>query len=262
MAMLGRAANAAIKPLLDRVNARSIWWQFGLFPILSRVSVSELWVGGRRVKVHIPAHERERQQWEINHLFLDDPYCLRSLNSGQVSKIIDVGANIGFFSILARHYFPEATIDAYEPSESVFPLLTKNLSGLDVNIFPTGVGRNAGRGVVVERETSLFNKIILSNCGRIPIVSISQAITRIGGVVDLCKLDCEGAEWEILDDSGFLDRVRYLAMEYHPDPNGHRDIEWLIRRLRGAGFSIQSLRESDVSGVGQVFAKKSARFGE
>jgi FkbM family methyltransferase len=257
MAILGRLANAAIKPLIDRVNARSIWWQFGLFPILSRVSISVLWVGGKRVTVHIPALERERQQWEINHLFLDDPYCLRSLNSNEVSKVIDVGANIGFFSILARHYFPEATIDAYEPSESVFPFLAKNLSGLDVNLFRAGVGRNAGCGDVVEGETSLFNTIRFRDHGEIPIVSISQAVTRIGREVDLCKLDCEGAEWEILEDTAFLNQVRYLAIEYHPDPDGHRDIEWLIGRLRGAGFSIKSLRESETSGVGQVFAKKS-----
>jgi FkbM family methyltransferase len=255
MAMLGRAA-IALKPLHHRVNARSIWWQFGLFPIRSDVSVSQLWVGGKRVKVHIPGHERERQQWEIKHLFVDDPYCLRSLSSGEVSKIIDVGANIGFFSILARHYFPAAMIDAYEPNKSVFPFLAKNLSHLEVNIFMAGVGRNAGRGDVVEGTTSLYSTIRRDDLGNIPIVSISQAIERMGRNVDLCKLDCEGAEWEILEDPDFLDRVRYLAIEYHPDPDGYRNVEWLIGKLRLSGFAIRSLRESEAPGVGQVFARK------
>ena len=47
--------------------------------------------------------------------------------------------------------------------------------------------------------------------------SISKVIRRIahGGIVDLVKLDCEGAEWEILQDSQAMKCVINLTMEYH-----------------------------------------------
>ena len=46
-------------------------------------------------------------------------------------------------------------------------------------------------------------------------VSLATAIERIGVAVDLLKLDCEGAEWEILKSEGCWHVVRNIRMEIH-----------------------------------------------
>src|SRR5262245_18616314 len=46
------------------------------------------------------------------NLALDDEYGLREADDPKT--IIDVGANVGLFSLLARHYFPDSIIRAYE----------------------------------------------------------------------------------------------------------------------------------------------------
>jgi FkbM family methyltransferase len=64
------------------------------------------------------------------------------------------------------------------------------------------------------------------------------------GVVDLCKMDVEGAEYEILSSPthSLLKRVRYLIIEIHNRP-GHSKND-LLRKLDELGFT-----EIEVSGV-------------
>ena len=51
-------------------------------------------------------------------IFLDDDYYLERQNK-EVSSVLDIGANLGFFSIAARNAFPNATIHSYEPNEDL-----------------------------------------------------------------------------------------------------------------------------------------------
>ena len=57
--------------------------------------------------------------------YLFDEYFLRKICRDRISKIVDVGANVGFFSLTARSFFPLAKIHAYEPSKSNFRFLEK-----------------------------------------------------------------------------------------------------------------------------------------
>jgi hypothetical protein len=67
--------------------------------------------------------------------------------------------------------------------------------------------------------------------GDVPITSIHDVVARLNGGVDLLKVDCEGAEWEILEQLDPLGKVRSLRMEYHlwarPEST-HADIDRLV----------------------------------
>jgi hypothetical protein len=70
--------------------------------------------------------------------------------------------------------------------------------------------------------------------------------------IDLLKLDCEGAEYDILFGAAPLDmsRVREIRMEYHSG----RDTE-LKTYLRNAGFEITSFRP-DSATTGNIWARR------
>ena len=53
----------------------------------------------------------------FKEIFIHDEYFLRKICRDRISKIVDVGANVGFFSLTARSFFPLAKIHAYEPSK-------------------------------------------------------------------------------------------------------------------------------------------------
>ena len=144
-------------------------------------------------------------------IFIDDVYGLSKLSD--VRTIIDVGAHAGFFSLASRMRFPEAIIHAYEPNPATLPFLKSQAMTGRFDVFAEAVGCSDGM-VSVDQGLDSVHATTHSG-GDVPMISIRRAIERIGGTVDLLKLDCEGAEWEILTDTAAIRAVKYLRMEYH-----------------------------------------------
>lgn len=242
-------------PLLSRIEHRARWWRFGLFPITSSLVVRHLHIAGKHIHLRFPEGEFKEQQWELAHLFMDDPYGLRRMR-GELKTVLDVGGNIGLFALLCRHYFPAAVIHCYEPSPGLREVLNHNTSGLNIKTFGQGIGSSNGLASMTGAINSLNGELIPSSDGDVVVVSIAEALDRLGGRIDLMKLDCEGAEWDILDASGALERTDRLAMEYHLDKGTSKSLPVLVALLKSRGFAIQSLVESSTAPVGQLIAIK------
>jgi FkbM family methyltransferase len=248
-----RLADRLASPILTRLSARAKWWPVGRFPLRSGTRVDWIHVGSRVIHISVPAGEKNHQSWEFNHLFCDDPYRLAALPHG-LRTILDVGGNVGLFSMLARHYFPEALIHSYEPDPEIFSLLKRNTEGIGVVAHNAGIASSGGQAAIVKNGSSLSTSLNLVTGGPIRIVSIRSALDQLGDTIDLLKLDCEGGEWSILKDRETLRRAKYLAMEYHLTRNGSLAVWELIRLLQQEGFAIDSLRESRIRVVGQLTA--------
>jgi len=76
----------------------------------------------------------------------------------------------------------------------------------------------------------------------------------IPGNIDLLKMDCEGAEYEILESmaaTGHLSKVRAAALEWHHYPGGE-GLSDLLELLDG--FSLQTLEYHDTGDSGILYA--------
>lgn len=151
---------------------------------------------------------------DVISIFLDDEYGLRSV-CGKIQSIVDIGANIGLFSLWARHHFRDATIHAYEPNKEITHFAADNLKEATVVLFREGVSNESTAGTLVMKQSSRFVKTRKEASGSVKLTGIDTVIDRIGGKLDLLKLDCEGAEWEIFLRSDVLEAVRQIRMEYH-----------------------------------------------
>jgi FkbM family methyltransferase len=251
-----RLADRVARPLLTRLTQRAMWWPIGHFPLRSGEKVESLRVSSRRIDIAVPESETRHQQWELSHLWGDDPYRLAVLPRN-LGTVLDVGANVGFFAILARHYFPTATIHCYEPAPAIFPILQRHTNDLRVIAHQAGVSKNDGSASLVSQDQgpSLYNRLILDAEGAIQLISFKNAIDRLGETVDLLKLDCEGGEWSIMEDRESLRRVKHIAMEYHLACEGSLPLWDLVYLLKTEKFEIESLRESSNRVVGQVTAR-------
>lgn len=244
-------------PVIARLKSRFFWWQFGNFPIRSNHVIKRLLVDGMVSDLVFPHGESHSQQWELKHILQDDPYRLNSIQI-PVGRVVDVGANIGIFTLFARHKFPGAVIHSYEPNLKLTEVLQCNTRNANAVVFAEGVSRVDGTGSICNDDNSLCGIINTETGGSIPIRAFATVLERIGGSIDLLKLDCEGGEWEILRDRQSLSKVRFLVMEYHldcPSPREPQKLSSLVSALNDHGFRITSLRESDNTSVGQLSAE-------
>ncbi len=169
------------------------------------------------------------------------------LKIGERDVILDIGANIGAFSVYCAQRASLGRVISYEALPANFGMLLKNAK---LNGLPNIRARNLA---VWDRSTRVRLPVGDSYTG----VSIFRKEKRAVGVrtttleeifrkerlsrVDVMKLDVEGAEYEIIAGApaGLLERIRTIVLEYHDGlrPGKHRtEIE---ARLRGAGFAVR-----------------------
>ncbi len=163
--------------------------------------------------------------------------------------IIDVGAHIGAFSVLASKRSPNARIYAIEPALESYQLLEQNikLNKCD-NVIPTKKALHNQRG-----EVKLFHDIEHGNWGH----SIVKEFSPEGEIVhcetledfikenkidqcDFIKFNCEGAEFGIILSTSIetLKRIKTMLILYHCDLVKNHDLNELTTHLRKANFLI------------------------
>jgi len=169
--------------------------------------------------------------------------------------IVDIGANAGFFSIFAASRFPGAKIFSYEPVPTNFKQLSRN-SMLNpkagINCFPEAVYGHSGYVKISFDPDESFTTAasVLDGAetqGRtiqVPCVTIPEIFNRNDlDKCDLMKIDCEGAEYEILYTcpEKYLKRISQLAIEVHRGQGVRENSEALKAYFSSMRFSTRSL---------------------
>lgn len=162
-------------------------------------------------------------------IFLDDDYQLLKFHSNQISTIIDIGANVGFFSLASRFYFPNSEIHAFEPNLNLNQYLNQNFSNLNIKLHAKAVGERSGTvqlNIIGESNQTRVNE---SSPGTTEIISLESILSKID-TIDLLKMDCEGSEWGILRDTESLKKVNNITLEYHlwANQKTHEDAKNLL----------------------------------
>ena len=149
------------------------------------------------------------------NLLLDDDYGMNQHASKPVSTIVDIGANIGLFSIWARMTHPTSIIHAYEPNPAAFSFLKSNAEDLKIEVHPVAVGSRNGTVSLAPCSDLTCQQVEFDEKGNTPIISLSAVVDSVGGQIDILKMDCEGYEWDIFQDVKAFRQVRDIRMEYH-----------------------------------------------
>jgi FkbM family methyltransferase len=205
-----------LQRLLRHLNRAAKARRFGI-PFHRRASFAlppAVRIGGRMMPVaSLPEHGAAV---DFLTCFIEDDYGLADIDF-PVRTIADIGANLGFFSMAARSYFPAATIHAYEPNPRVSPCLSRNAAATGFEVFAEAVGATAGLVSIEDgADSNQVRTIAATGSGaRIAQVSLATVVSRMGGVIDLAKIDCEGAEWDLFRDERSWARIRHVRMEYH-----------------------------------------------
>jgi FkbM family methyltransferase len=191
-----------------------------------------MFVNGRRWAISAPDDGGTKDAF-LN-IFLDDCYGIESIGH-PVRTVLDIGAHAGFFSMHARNTFPDAIIHAYEPNPNMKEFL-EHQSGIGGFTYLLEAVGNKDDTALLDIDAKQSVHTRCRPGGDIPQVAFRTCLLRLGGSVDLLKLDCEGAEWSIVADTESLAAVRSLVMEYHL-VDGHTEAE-LVSIVGKLGFRV------------------------
>jgi FkbM family methyltransferase len=203
-------------------------------------------MAGYRFWVRAESRARRWDEEVASAILEGDEYALEPLRQAghQLRTVLDVGAHLGAFTLKVKRYWPAARIIAVEPDPDSAALLEHNTAGLaEVSIFAGALLGRAGvrhallrQGRVADDRNAAASRIAEvveplrppaeDDAGRaappnaaVPAEDVLALLDRHGNPeIDLLKLDCEGAEGEILERLAAADRMRrvgWLRGEWH-----------------------------------------------
>ena len=187
--------------------------------------------------------------WSIKESVVDRCYEVHGFPIDPNWTIFDIGAAIGDFSIRAAQH-PTNRVIAFEPFPESFDLLTRNIelnNCSNVVAIPSAVASRTG---TLELDLSSGEPLHLETAvdiapapdhQTVESISLKDAIDRYtDGAVDLLKLDCEGAEYDILGEASpeTLTKIERIVMEYH-ERGKEQNHQVLAITLERAGYSVQ-----------------------
>jgi len=166
----------------------------------------------------------------INTSFISQVYDEFNIINQVIDKnsvtIIDIGGNIGVFSIYVKRKFPQAKIYAYEPVPANFHFLINNIKinkfEKDILAFQLGVcGKNGKRKLYLKDSPthSIFsdkkgsNDYIKIDCITLQNIFEQNNLEKC----DVLKIDCEGTEYEILYNTPLFifNKIKNIIIECH-----------------------------------------------
>lgn len=183
----------------------------------------------------------------IDHSFDNDIFFsgVPEYRPGPHDVIIDVGAHIGTFSMLAARRAPHGIIHAIEASEETCNYLRTNvaLNRLQ-NVVPHHLALSNKQGMttlhhdqgnwghsIMKQLSSQGEQVRTDTLGNF---MATHQIERCA----FMKFNCEGAEFPILLDSpnDVLRRVDKMLVLYHQDIAEGYELDKLLKKLNEAGF--------------------------
>jgi FkbM family methyltransferase len=136
---------------------------------------------------------------------------IRALKLVQPKSLIDVGANKGQFSVVARHLFPQLQIHAFEPLESERTLYESVVSG-PAEIHPIALSDTKGTATFFVASRSDSSSLLVPGLGQqaaygvgpssvmtVPVARLDEFFQPWNlSPPTLLKLDVQGAELRVL----------------------------------------------------------------
>jgi FkbM family methyltransferase len=191
----------------------------------------------------------------VQNVIVNQEYTPPGFEIHESDTVIDIGGNIGTFSLLASRYASRGRVFTFEPNFENYKLLLHNITiNRSKNIVPTCAAVTSRRGKVklfCASEGGYHSLCEDRICDPeqyelVDSVGLKDIFDEHG--IECChflKLDCEGAEYEILYNlpAEYYPRIEKIVMEYHGDEDKIRRrarSDALVAHLERMGYEIDA----------------------
>jgi len=206
--------------------------------------------------------ELNLSQHRLDVVVLFQVFCERVYPTDRNTVVVDIGANIGLFSLYAA-FSGAAKVYAFEPNREAYHYMLENIRRNDLGkiIVPYhyAVTSKSNDVVKIPKGASPQNRIAYEKVSNDEYESVNticlndivsnNSISR----VHLLKMDCEGSEYDILasiSDSTFS-KIDRIIVEYHDGKVGEIDED-----LKQHGFKLER-QAAQTEKMGMLWFRKS-----
>jgi FkbM family methyltransferase len=177
--------------------------------------------------------------------------------------LIDVGANKGQFSVMARELFPDLEILAFEPLGAESKQLTKVVRQ-PMTLYRTALGRARGTATFFVASRADSSSLLEPNGKQLAVYQVSKKeeirvpVAQLTEVIDLArlrrpillKIDVQGAELEVLKGAesqlSLIDAI-YCEVSFVELYNGQPLADEITSYLSAHGFSLRGVFNQSVT---------------
>lgn len=172
--------------------------------------------------------------------------------------VIDVGANIGFYSVIAAGALQNArnSIHAFEPNPRIFAELERNLARnhfTNTRAHCQAVGDVVSEMTLYVQENAITYSSLrrtqdfLTNEIRVPVTTLDSYAQQENLKIGLLKMDVEGAELLALRGAREVLQRDHPTLLYEEFPRGYREFGYTTGDVRAflheLGYRLFAIRE-------------------
>jgi len=175
--------------------------------------------------------------------------------------VIDIGAHIGLFTIYASQFCKNGKIISCEPIKENFELLKENLSMNNLSnivLYNNAITDKNDKIKIYLNDDYAANSIYGNgeNYEEISTLSLSKIIDQNMNEKICLKLDCEGAEYKIINNTPdkYFEKISKICLEYHIINDDKSQLKKLQKRLNELNYELVETKTSDKLGL--ILAKK------
>lgn len=215
-----------------------------------------------RTGVKIKIRTNSTDFMAFTHVWIVGEYSKKGFEIDDNDLIIDVGAHIGLFSLLASQFCKKGKIFSFEPIKENFELLKENvrINGIrNISIFNEAVSDISSKITLYQNEDEAGHSKFVKTFNSVQVNAISIKEFFDNKNIENCnllKLDCEGSEYEIIESlpTNYFNKLDKIIIEYHLADTKPELLKGLKSKLINLSYniSIKPLFED----IGFLYAKK------
>lgn len=238
-----------------------------LFEVFTGSSfVGVKWLELRRDDLKIGVGSK-MEAWSVKETLIDRFYAKYGTEVGSDWIVVDIGAAIGEFTIDTALKLTDGMVHAFEPNPGSINVLRQNTRANYLNRVATynlGVWSESGEIPLrflnneplqaISGSVASPDEVIKETT--IPVITLSEVVfEKVGKKINLMKLDCEGAEYEILfnQDAEVFTQIGRIIMEYH-DLDSRRNHRALVSQLESQGYLVSRHDNPVHDDIGYLYA--------
>ena len=207
------------------------------------------------IKIKIRTNSTDIMQ--LGTVWLSGDYKIKGFNINESDIVIDVGAHIGLFSLFVSQYCKNGKIFSYEPIKKNFDILKENIElnkNKNIISFNSAVSNQSNKSKIFINSDDSAHSIFESGKNFIEVKSTTiKSIFDENKIINcnLLKLDCEGAEYQIIESipKEYFFKIDKMIIEYHLANKNPELYSKLIQNLKDNSFKIKIEKISDAMGM-------------